>query len=129
MGRGRQVFQLLVGEDIKSSQVDLCVTVLASLGSGHVDDLARTAFDDDKAVLPQGRALHRVGEGGTGVAGGLEGVLMLLGRCQYEEHMRQVIARPTCASLSAMALDCWTIGDERPRINVKGEIWTRRRNE
>lgn len=78
MGRRRQVFQLLVGEDVKSSQVDLCVTVLASLGCRHVDDLAGTAFDDNEAVLPQGRALHRVREGGASVASGLEGVLMLL---------------------------------------------------
>ncbi len=105
VGGGRQIFQLLVGEDIESRQVDLCVTVFASLGGGHVDDLAGTALDDDKAVLSQGRALHRVGEGGASVAGGLEGVLMLLGPCQYNEHMRRVIARPTCASLSAMALD------------------------
>lgn len=77
VGRGRQVFQLLVGEDVESSQVDLCVTVLASLGGGHVDDLAGTTLNDNEAVLPQGRALHRVGEGGASVAGRLKGVLML----------------------------------------------------
>ena len=38
-------------EDIKSDHVDLGVTVLASLGGGHVDDLAGLAFDHDKLVL------------------------------------------------------------------------------
>ena len=78
MGRRRQVFQLLLGEDVKSSQMDLCVAVFASLGCRHVDDLAGTAFDDDEAVLPQGRALHRERHRGAGVASGFEGVLMLL---------------------------------------------------
>jgi hypothetical protein len=62
VGGGRQIFQLLAGEDIDGDQVDLSVTVLASLGGGHFDDLAGTALDDDVAVLPQSRALH--GEGG-----------------------------------------------------------------
>jgi hypothetical protein len=52
--------------------------VLASLGGGHVDDLAGAVLDHDEAVLPQGRALH--GEGGRGASvGGLESVLMLFG--------------------------------------------------
>ena len=80
MGRGRKIFQLLASEDVESDQVDLCVTMLASLRSGHVDDLAGAALDDDEAVLPQGRTLHRVGERGASV-GGLEGVLMLVGTC------------------------------------------------
>jgi hypothetical protein len=78
VGRGGQVFQLLAGEDVDGDQVDLGVTVLASLGGGHVDDLAGTALDDDEAVLPQGRALHGVSERGASI-GGLEGVLMLVG--------------------------------------------------
>ena len=52
------------------------MTVLASLGGGHLDDLAGTVLDDDEAVLPQSRALHGEGGGGTGI-GALEGVLML----------------------------------------------------
>ena len=59
-GRG-EIFELLVGEDVDGDQVDLCVAVLAGLGGGHFDDLAWALFDDDEAVLPQGRALHRVG--------------------------------------------------------------------
>lgn len=71
VGRRREILELLAGEDIDRDKVDLGVTVLASLGCRHVDDLARAALDHDVAVLPQGRALHRVGEGGTGFTGGI----------------------------------------------------------
>jgi len=64
VGGGADIFHFLAGEDVDGDQVDLGVTVLAGLGGAHVDDLARPAFDDDVAVLPQGRALHREGEGG-----------------------------------------------------------------
>ena len=77
MGRWRQVFQLLAGEDVDGNDMNLGVTVLASLGGRHFDDLAWATFDDDVTVLPQGRALHGEGLGGTRV-GALEGVLMLL---------------------------------------------------
>lgn len=33
------IFKLLAGEDVESDKVDLGVTVLASLGGRHVDDL------------------------------------------------------------------------------------------
>lgn len=77
MGGGRQILELLASEDVNGDQVDLGVTVLAGLGGRHVDDLAGTALDDDVAVLSQGRTLHGVGGGGTGI-GGLEGVLLVL---------------------------------------------------
>jgi hypothetical protein len=77
VGGGRQIFELLAGEDVNGDQVDLGVTVLAGLGGRHVDNLAGTALDDDVAVLSQGRTLHGVGGGGTGI-GGLEGVLLVL---------------------------------------------------
>ena len=77
MGGGRQILELLAGEDVNGDQVDLGVTVLAGLGGRHVDNLAGTALDDDVAVLSQGRTLHGVGGGGTGI-GGLEGVLLVL---------------------------------------------------
>lgn len=76
MGGRAEFFQLLGGEDVNGDQMDLGVTVLAGLGGGHLDDLARAVLDDDEAVLPQSRALHGVGLGGTGI-GALEGVLML----------------------------------------------------
>ena len=76
MGRGAKLFELLGGEDVDGDQVNLGVTVLASLGGGHLDDLARAVLDDDEAVLPQSRALHGVGLRSTGI-GALEGVLML----------------------------------------------------
>lgn len=37
--------------------------VLSGLGSGHVDDFAGTAFEEDKTVLAEGRTLDWVGEG------------------------------------------------------------------
>lgn len=76
MGGRAEIFQLLAGEDVDGYQMDLGVAVLASLRGGHFDDLAGAVLDDDEAVLPQGRALHRVRERGAGI-GALEGVLML----------------------------------------------------
>lgn len=76
MGGWREIFQLLAGEDVDGDQMDLGVTVLASLGGRHVDDLARTTLDDNEAVLSQGGTLHRECGRGAGI-GGLEGVLML----------------------------------------------------
>lgn len=76
MGRGAKILELLAGEDVYGDQVDLGVTVLASLGGRHVDNLARAALDDDVTVLTQSRALHREGRRRTSV-GRLEGVIML----------------------------------------------------
>ena len=56
--------------------MDLGVTVLASLGGGHIDNLAGAALDHDEAVLAQSRALHGVGGRGTGIDR-VEVVLML----------------------------------------------------
>jgi hypothetical protein len=76
VGGWAKFFELLSSEDVDSDKMDLGVTVLASLGGRHVDDLARTVLDHNEAVLPQGRTLH--GEGGRGAGiGGLEGMLML----------------------------------------------------
>lgn len=80
VGRGGKVFELLAGEDVDGNHVDLGVTVLASLGGGHVDDLARAALNDNVTVLPQGRALHGEGGGGASISGGIKGVLVLLRR-------------------------------------------------
>jgi hypothetical protein len=71
VGRGGQILELLAGEDVDGDKMDLGVTVLAGLGGGHVDNLARAALDNDVTVLPQGRALHGEGGGGTGLATGL----------------------------------------------------------
>jgi hypothetical protein len=76
VGGRAKIFELLGSEDVNGNQMDLGVTVLSSLGGGHLDDLAGTVLDDNKAVLPQGRTLHGVGLRGTGI-GALEGVLML----------------------------------------------------
>lgn len=51
MSGGTKFFQLLASEDIKRDKMDLSVAVLASLGGGHVDDLAGAALDHHEAVL------------------------------------------------------------------------------
>jgi len=71
-------FKLLAGEDVDGDKMDLGVTVLASLGGGHFDNLAWAVLDHDETVLAQSRALHRVRGRGTGI-GALEGVLLMLG--------------------------------------------------
>jgi len=76
VGGWAKFFELLAGEDINSNQMNLGVTVLSSLGGGHVDDLAGTVLDANETVLSQGRALHGVGGRRAGI-GGVEGVLML----------------------------------------------------
>jgi hypothetical protein len=76
VGGRRQIFEFLAGEDVDGSKMDLGVTVFASLGGGHFDDLAGTAFDDNKTVLSQGGTLHWVGSRGASV-GTVESVLML----------------------------------------------------
>jgi hypothetical protein len=77
VGGRAKIFELLPSKDINSNQMDLGVTVLAGLGSRHVDDLARATLDHDMAVLAQSRALHRVGRRRAGIDR-LEGVLMLM---------------------------------------------------
>jgi len=76
VGGGAEFFEFLAGEDIDSNQMNLCVTVLSSLGSRHIDDLAGAVFDHYETVLSQGRALHGKGGGGARI-GGVEGVFML----------------------------------------------------
>lgn len=76
MGRWAEFFELLAGEDIDGDEMDLGVTVLTSLGGGHINDLARAVLDANEAVLSQGRTLHGVSGRGASV-GGLEGVFML----------------------------------------------------
>jgi len=76
VGGRAEIFKLLASEDVDGDEMDLGVTVLASLGGGHFDDLAGAVLDDNETVLPQGRALHGVGGRGAGI-GALEGVLVL----------------------------------------------------
>lgn len=77
VGGGRDILELLAGEDVNGDQVNLGVTVLASLGGRHVDNLAGAALDHNMSVLAKSRALHRVGERRAST-GGLEGVLFVL---------------------------------------------------
>ncbi|EEQ41625.1 eukaryotic translation initiation factor 5A [Clavispora lusitaniae ATCC 42720] len=73
VGGWRQVFQLLTSENVGGNQVDLGVTVLTSLGGGHVDNLTWSTLDDNVTVLSQSRTLHWEGQSGTGISG-LKGV-------------------------------------------------------
>ena len=77
MGGGAKFFEFLASEDIDGDEMDLGMTVLAGLGGGHVDDLARSVLDNNEAVLSQGRALHGKSGRGAGI-GRLEGVFMLI---------------------------------------------------
>lgn len=77
VGGGRQILELLAGEDVNGDQVDLGVTVLAGLGGRHINDLAGTALDDNVSVLAESRALHGEGQGSTG-GGTLELNVVLL---------------------------------------------------
>ena len=52
------------------------MSVLARLRGTHLDNLARTALDNDKTVLSQCRALHGEGSRGASISA-LEGVFML----------------------------------------------------
>jgi len=76
VGGWAEFFELLAGEDIDGNKMDLCVTVLASLGGRHVDDLAGAVLDADESVFSQGRTLHGKGGGRAGI-GRVEGVFML----------------------------------------------------
>lgn len=76
VGGGAQLLELLASEDVDGNEMDLGVAVLAGLRGGHVDDLAGAVLDVDVASLPQGRALHGVGQRRTGIDR-VEGVLML----------------------------------------------------
>ncbi len=61
MGGGAKFLQLLAGEDVDTDKMDLGMPVFAGLGRGHFHYLARTALDDDMAILPQCGTLHGVG--------------------------------------------------------------------
>lgn len=77
VGGRAEIFKLLARENVDGNKMNLGVTVLSSLGGGHFNDLARTVLDDNKAVLPQSRALHGEG-GGSASIGALEGMLLML---------------------------------------------------
>lgn len=68
VGGGGEILKLLGSEDIGGDQVNLGVTVLASLGGRHVNDLAGAVLDNNVATLAQSRTLHGVGERGSGIS-------------------------------------------------------------
>lgn len=93
VGRGANILKLLIGENVNTNhvhlhkkiglklhqQVEFCsnseqwnayfsMTVLASLGSGHLNDFARTTLQDHEAVFAQGAALLWVGHRGPSIS-------------------------------------------------------------
>lgn len=50
------------------------MSVLASLGGGHLHNLAWTSFDHHVAVLAQSAALHGEGQGSSSISTGEVGV-------------------------------------------------------
>lgn len=76
MGGGAQLFQLLAGEDVDGNEMNLGVAVLASLGGGHVNNLARAVLDHNESVLAKSGTLHGIGSRCTSI-GAVEGMLML----------------------------------------------------
>lgn len=53
VGGWTQFFEFFAGKDVESDKMDLCVTVLSSLGGGHVNNLAWSVLDDYETVLAQ----------------------------------------------------------------------------
>jgi len=51
VGGRTNVLVLFVGEDVQSDHVDLSVTVLACLGSGHFNDFAWATLDHDESIF------------------------------------------------------------------------------
>merc|ERR1719353_1575139 len=72
VGGRRDILLLGASEDVEGDHVDLGVTVLTSLGSGGLHDLAGTVLDDDERPLLQVTGHDRHGKRGTGTAAGLE---------------------------------------------------------
>ncbi len=64
-------------EDVLAPECALCVAVLAGLGCGDLDNLARMGFEDRVAVFLDGVGLGGVGERGFGVAYDLGHVSLL----------------------------------------------------
>ena len=77
VGGGAEFFEFLASEDVDSDEMDLSVTVLSSLGGGHVDDLARAVLDADETILSQGRALHGISCRCASISCGIKRMFML----------------------------------------------------
>lgn len=75
--RGYNILKLLSGEDVDGDKVTLSVTVLSSLGSGHLYNLAGPPLDDEMSTLADGTGLLGEGLGRAGVGLGLKLVLIV----------------------------------------------------
>lgn len=98
------MYSLFAGEDVDADHVDLGVAVLAGLGGGHFDDLARTSLQHDVTIFAQRRALHREGGGRTGVSGLEVGILHFGHGCWWRRLFLGSTKRKT--QLSSLTLVC-----------------------
>lgn len=65
-GEGALVF--VRGEDVDTGDHGLGSTVLAGLGGGETDDLARVALDHDEGAVLEATSLNLLDTGGTGIS-------------------------------------------------------------
>lgn len=84
---------LLVGEDVNTGDVGLGSSVLAGLGGGHVDDLARVTLKADKAVLAKSGALS-----GSNVRGVVRHI---------QEDARSDLSETRGTGTESVALSAW----------------------
>lgn len=83
--------------DGPSVLTDLSVTVLPSLGGGHLHNLARSSFEHHKAIFAQSWALHGVSAGSPGIAR-LEVQVCICHHCweqdrliRYKQNCRDIV--------------------------------------
>ena len=65
---GEGALVLVGSEDVNTGDHGLGSTVLASLGGGETDDLARVALDHDEGAVLEATSLNLLDAGGTGVS-------------------------------------------------------------
>mmetsp|Transcript_3981 Transcript_3981/g.5738 ORF Transcript_3981/g.5738 Transcript_3981/m.5738 type:complete len:225 (+) Transcript_3981:134-808(+) len=76
VGGGAEILQFFTREDVQCDDVGLGVAVLAGLGGGDLDALARAALDHQIRALADLTSLLGVGRRRTGISG-LEGVILV----------------------------------------------------
>merc|ERR1740116_549883 len=80
VGSRAQILVLLAGEDVECDNVRLCMAVLTSLGSRHLDTLARAPLDHKVRTFPDLPGLLRVRVRRAGL-GRLEGRPIIICHC------------------------------------------------
>lgn len=70
MGARVGVVKLLATEDVRSSNFNPQVAMLAGARGAQIQDLAGPALDDDVSIFLERSGLHKIGAGGTGLGRG-----------------------------------------------------------